>query len=119
MVTRIRTSVAVVLVACLVVLPVVGRAQTRPETSRRDQGRLVTRARQVLASPDAGPRLRLELPAGVRLTATGMQQAPAASRGPFWTRTKILVAVGLVLVGVWLVSEIKESCREQGPRCFD
>jgi hypothetical protein len=45
------------------------------------------------------------------------QSAPAK---PFWTRTKVLVAVGAaVLLAAWLTAEIRKSCRDAGPECFD
>jgi len=39
---------------------------------------------------------------------------------PFWTRTKLLVVgAAAVIVAAIVVAEMRRTCREQGPACFD
>lgn len=45
-------------------------------------------------------------------------QTPSSK--PFWTRTKLLIAgTATVVVGAIVIAEMRKTCRDQGPQCFD
>lgn len=54
-----------------------------------------------------------------REVARGSTQSTSAAK-PFWTRTKLLILGGaVVILGAIVIAKMRETCREQGPACFD
>lgn len=65
-----------------------------------------------------GARLWTTAATRERRSATAATQATASK--PFWTRTKLLIVGGAaIILAAIVVAEMRESCREQGPACFD